>query len=386
MRFVAFAVLGLLASVAVAEPEWVRVRVGQVQIPFHIQGEDLQVLNAVGRVLNQDLSSFEVSESPEALLMVRGERLSVAGRRVPGPLILVPSQKRRYLDLLAEINFSDYLVGVLSEEVPSSWPEETLRAQALAIKSYTLSKMQGRLNDSFQLDSSVQDQAFELLDVAVHPEKYQRLRKIVESLKGLLLADASGEVVQAFYHADCGGTTVDAKSVWGSSSPKTVVVDQGCEVGAHWSYRISSRDLQRRLKPLLRTRSRVIRWQVLGTRLNPRNFALQAEFADGSTQRLSINTVREALGYQNLQSAQFTLSYGKEPLTFEGQGRGHGVGLCQMGAKRLGLAGWDFRKILSFYYPHTRVAEEKTLISSQTLKKLQKSAQQKQSLLQRLKL
>jgi stage II sporulation protein D len=38
-----------------------------------------------------------------------------------------------------------------------------------------------------------------------------------------------------------------------------------------------------------------------------------------------------------------------------GRGWGHGVGFCQWGAKGMSLRGYNYKRILNYYYPHTRL-------------------------------
>jgi stage II sporulation protein D len=42
-------------------------------------------------------------------------------------------------------------------------------------------------------------------------------------------------------------------------------------------------------------------------------------------------------------------------VTIRGRGWGHGVGMSQWGAKKMAEEGWDYRKILGYYYPKTQL-------------------------------
>jgi stage II sporulation protein D len=62
---------------------------------------------------------------------------------------------------------------------------------------------------------------------------------------------------------------------------------------------------------------------------------------------------RKALGYGVIKSTNFTLKVVNGEAIFSGLGNGHGVGLCQWGAKQRALDGFGYAEILSYYYPGT---------------------------------
>ena len=46
-----------------------------------------------------------------------------------------------------------------------------------------------------------------------------------------------------------------------------------------------------------------------------------------------------------------TIARNGDKVTFQGKGKGHGVGLCQKGAVAMGTLGYNYKQILGFYYP-----------------------------------
>ena len=71
--------------------------------------------------------------------------------------------------------------------------------------------------------------------------------------------------------------------------------------------------------------------------------------------------VRRTLGIrENLffLDAQRSRASGHESWVFTGRGWGHGVGMCQVGAYGMALAGYSYRQILGHYYPGTRIARD----------------------------
>jgi stage II sporulation protein D len=77
----------------------------------------------------------------------------------------------------------------------------------------------------------------------------------------------------------------------------------------------------------------------------------------GQTQNVTLNSqeFRKIFGFQRIQSTDFSLRWQADELEITGQGSGHGVGLCQRGAKTLADGGSTYRDILRTYYPRAHV-------------------------------
>ena len=69
--------------------------------------------------------------------------------------------------------------------------------------------------------------------------------------------------------------------------------------------------------------------------------------------RMRGNDLRRAIGYDTLKSTLFAVAVQGDVAQFAGRGYGHGVGLCQWGAKAMAEQGYSARQILDFYYPGT---------------------------------
>jgi stage II sporulation protein D len=64
---------------------------------------------------------------------------------------------------------------------------------------------------------------------------------------------------------------------------------------------------------------------------------------------------RKAMGFDKIKSTWFDARLEGERVTFSGHGYGHGVGMCQWGAKGMADEGKTYREILKFYYPGARI-------------------------------
>jgi stage II sporulation protein D len=68
------------------------------------------------------------------------------------------------------------------------------------------------------------------------------------------------------------------------------------------------------------------------------------------------DSFRRIMGYSVIPSTMFTVEQKvRDELIFRGRGYGHGVGLCQWGAKEMAVNGYDYKEILKFYFPGAKV-------------------------------
>lgn len=264
---------------------------------------------------------------------------------------------------LVELSFSDkgilavnqlpleeYLVGLINCEISSAWPIESVKVQAIIARTYALSRKMTRLNSEYHLESSVIDQVYDgsfIEDSRAH-------RAVFETAGEVLTFN--GGIIQAFYHSSCGGRTEDSENVWGSALPYLKGVNcQYClttPTATSWEYKISLKELEDRL--------REAGYNVSGLNdlkpgtLNSRG-RLKQVILMSKKDNVAISGVqfRKAVGYGLIKSTNFTVKKTKNEISFSGSGNGHGVGLCQWGAKQRALDGFSCIEILSYYYPGT---------------------------------
>lgn len=264
------------------------------------------------------------------------------------------------LELRAEVEFADYLIGVLSREMPGIWPMEALKAQAIATRSYTLSQIRARSEWSFDLEGSVLDQEFEWVTPA--RRRSPALRRWAEALtatRDQVLRRADGEVFRAYYHADCGGRTTTPDFVWGPSGDYKSVRDPACETRASnkWKFVAEKNWLRRQLRDPAGESARAPAVQAgfefswIQSLFDQR--VTLVEWWDGisSLKILSGQNFRQLLGFGKLKSLRFRTREEGRRVVFEGQGYGHGVGLCQWGSKDWAEQGLRADQILRHYYP-----------------------------------
>lgn len=286
-------------------------------------------------------------------LLIRGENLRADSASLPSRLLLSMNEGKK-MDLVGVIPLEDYVMGVVSSEMPMSWPLESLKAQAVAARSYVLAVMKERENRPFHVESSVLDQVFK--HALFHESEDLHMKKVVQAVRdteGQRLLSPQGRTLKSFYHADCGGKTALAKDVWSYAVNSGIAVDSSCPLSprAQWSLRLSTREISQRLGRLI---SGI---DLIRTSSEARVSKVQLLLQDGQKKLLSSNDFRRALGFQDLKSTLFEVKKDGNDFVFTGRGFGHGVGLCQWGTKALAQKGLKYQEILRHYYPLAKLGE-----------------------------
>ncbi len=308
------------------------------------------------------LTGRKVRDVNGSILTIDGQMIRMGMKPVPNTLVLRASfvADRPRIDVVAALDIEDYLKGVLPHEMPPEWPADALRAQAVASRTYVLEKIKerNRQNKFYHVESTVMDQVYNwLIPTKEESTRAAAVRKALEETKSVVLANASGKLVPAYFHADCGGKTEEASEVWGSQEAKSgTATDAYCPFSpkAKWSWNLSSAEIYAKIRTALKlpwegdlkeitvselTASGRVAKLAIVTREGVRHFISGAQF-------------RSLVGFDRLRSTAFTLV--RQPsgqYKFDGRGYGHGVGLCQWGARKLANLGTNYKDILKHYYP-----------------------------------
>jgi len=117
------------------------------------------------------------------------------------------------LNVINIIEMEKYLYGVLKKEISPEWPEEVLKAQAIAARTFALSNMNKFIDKGYNICASTNSQAY---GGVFHEDP--ATNKAVNDTQGII-AIYQGEAINAVYHSDSGGYTENSEDVWGSPVP-----------------------------------------------------------------------------------------------------------------------------------------------------------------------
>lgn len=258
-------------------------------------------------------------------------------------------------DLVNSIPLEAYITTLLAKEMNGSWPVEALKAQAVAARTYAFERLKrshaGKLYD---LESSEKDQVSGTFFDAT--ENTLRASKETE---GEILVGPSGKIAPAFFHSKCGGKTLRPDQVWGG-------VEEGYRsVNCTFCQKTGMKDWNGKIhnKKLVNMIDQVLK-RYYSDNVTDTNIKLMPDSLHNSELRLYAGDrlhiikksyLRNLAGREVLPSNNFTMTVKNNEFQVEGQGYGHGVGLCQLGALELAKRGYDYRQILSHYFPRHKI-------------------------------
>ena len=243
----------------------------------------------------------------------------------------VQQKENGKFDVIATVPLTDYLAGVVSKEMPVSWPKEALKAQAVVARSYVLARMSERKNKTFHVESDQMDQVFKLTNSI---KAYQA----VTETQNIFLMDQNKKILKAFYHADCGGQTVPANLVWAGATDSGVATDIWCEIKDNnkWSFSVSKVDFYfEGGSHIKKYKNKII--EIAG---------------------FSIQKLRENFGFDLIRNAPTQIQQTEDSILISGQGYGHGAGLCQHGTLAQVKLGLGYLDIIKHYYPKAIISDQ----------------------------
>lgn len=256
-----------------------------------------------------------------------------------------------FLKVIIQMEEEDYVYAVLSREIPSSWPKSSVQALTLSIRSYA-DFYQGKHNhNGYDFCDLTHCQ---VLGATQKKGDYYRWVKETRGQKIYY----HHQVIAALYSSVCGGHTEDNHQVFGGESLDYLsgVSDAGaCSEAPNyeWSSFISASELVQ-LKKLgidferLQVGQRSSSGRILSLYQNQPHFKewLASEF---------LSQIGQEIGWAKLKSAWFTWEKQGKGILISGKGFGHGVGLCEYGAKHQAEHGKTYQEILKTYYPGVTV-------------------------------
>ena len=262
-----------------------------------------------------------------------------------------------------ELSMREYLTGVVAAEMPASFPEEALKAQAAAARTYTVYKMRllelGAANPDEHMGADVCDdyhhcKAFADVEKrrAMWGEDFERYEAVIEAAvtdtDGMIIK-YNGEPIAAVFHSASGPRTESAADVWGTDTPylQSVQAPDGSDSPNYRaSVEVSASDFRETVRaayPEAEVDGAPSTW-----------FRDSKRSSAGGILNVLVGGVRitgtELREMFDLNSTNFTVTPKEDSIIFNTTGYGHGVGMSQYGAKELALQGRSWTEILQTYY------------------------------------
>ena len=261
---------------------------------------------------------------------------------------------------VVQLSRREYVLGAVAAEMPVSWPDEALKAQAVAAHTYALyCRDHAALQsgawltvDPARRQGCLTEPVLRSYWGTAYERNYARLSALVdEVLNDLLFYDNAPACTS--YFAISNGQTEASENVWGSALPYLISVDSSTDRSAdNYEYTVtfSAEQLQQALAGLGISADLAASEGWFGPAALTSAGYTKTVTVCGQT--VSGTTLRRALG---LRSTCFTVQYQSGNFSFTTRGYGHGVGLSQWGTKAMAEQGKSYADILAHYYPGTQL-------------------------------
>jgi stage II sporulation protein D len=288
-----------------------------------------------------------------------------------GSLSIIKTKKRNSCSIVNELPLEVYISQVLPKEMSNAWPIEALKAQAVAARSYAIYKLLHKTvkkklgHEAFyDLENSEKFQVSGTLF-----DETQKTKEASKKTKGQILVDNDGNPRNIFFHSKCGGKTLRTEHVWDDSIVGYTRVDcpycynQGV---SSWSYILSFKEMKKVIRKTIMNQKgenyqKIKRILKVEKKLS---IILVPDNSENTNLRIYINNeafvfkksnLRRYLGRKKIKSNNFILDKKDKNFKISGDGKGHGVGMCQFGVFQMAKMGHDYKQILKFYFPNFKI-------------------------------
>ena len=268
---------------------------------------------------------------------------------------------------IQEISYSDFLIGVVSAEMPLSFQKEALKAQAVASMTFFLKKKEAQQatpdaalkGADFSLDFSqgpgyLTDQKLQEKWGDAYEENRKKLEDICQEVQNQVLRDTDEALITAAYHAISSGVTEASADVFAQARQYLVEVPSPGDYlapGYQTTVTVTPEEFQAKAAAA---------WPGIKLDGEPQTWVGESQKTDaGLVKSIKIGSA-EATGEEirqafSLRSANFDLIFSEDSFLFTVRGYGHGVGMSQYGANFMAAQGATYEEILAWYYPGTKI-------------------------------
>ena len=266
-----------------------------------------------------------------------------------------------------ELELDQYLLGVVSSEMPASFEIEALKAQAVVARTYTIYKIteEKKHENADICDDSKCCQAwiskedrFARWNEEERESNWSKIEEAVNSTKGEIVK-YEGKPINAFFHSNSGGTTDTATAVWGGANyPYLQAVETSGE-DAYTQY--SSEMVLSKEEFANKIREYHSEFQIdfnLENQIEILSYTEGERVKEIKIGNLNLSGV-EIRNIFKLKSAKFEINIDGENIKFNVIGYGHGVGMSQTGADSMARQGKNYEDIIKHFYTGVEIAKNK---------------------------
>lgn len=256
------------------------------------------------------------------------------------------------LEVVNTLDMEKYLLGVLPYEIPSSFPLESLKAQAIISRTYAYKNI-SRFKKDFDLYDDTRSQMYQ----GIPQKDVKNIEKAIKSTEGLVIK-YKGTLIDALFHSYSGGHTASSKEVYGNHFDYLIGVEDNYskyvpDSVLNWKYLIPMNDIVKEVGFIVSS------FDATYTE-SGRVDTLTLYNEDKSLSKVYKGLeFRRKFSTTNIKSTSYTLDILNNGINVIGSGYGHGVGFSQWSSKSMAQDyNMNYEEIIKFFYNGVEVVNK----------------------------
>lgn len=299
------------------------------------------ILYKNNKKINTDHLVFIIEEFEGQEIEVTINGLSELKRIYPDNIKIFSHATENSLSIVNHVDLDRYAAGVAEAEGGRVHLNEYYKVQIILARTYAVGSMRRHESEGFHLCDRVHCQVY------FGKAKSNKIQLAAKETSGLVVVDEKYQPIQAAFHSNCGGITVNSEDIW--TYPQSYlksIIDSFCinEKNSTWEKQLSLHEWKNFLRE---------NYPCALNYLDSMHWAMyRGPWVQWDSCKISKAKIRD---YFRLKSTYFSAVIQNHQVYFQGRGFGHGVGLCQEGAMKMARMGYDFKSIIYHYFTNVKI-------------------------------
>jgi len=252
--------------------------------------------------------------------------------------------KNTKTNTIESLELEEYIIGVVAAEMPASFQEDALKAQAIASRTYAIYKMNNS-NEEYDVVTDVSNQSYITIDNMKDKWKedfnlyYEKIKNAVLDTKGKVMT-YNNEVIESYYFAMSNGYTESASLVFSEDRDYLESVESSYDNKTIKNFEVIKEfDTKDFCEKLEINCNDIIISNIKRSETNRVNYiTINNTTFKGTEFRTKLS----------LRSTDFQIENKDSKIIITTRGYGHGVGMSQYGANGMAKDGYSYEEILKY--------------------------------------